>query len=356
MVRGVLEIIAHCLGLVGLIGASASTGMPTWKVTAFIGENIIVMETRWEGLWMNCYRQANIQMQCKVYDSLLYLPPELQAARGLMCSAVALAVVGLLVALAGMPWVSWIQDNKQAKSIILVIAGTMLCLSSLCVLIPVSWTGHNIIRDFYNPLLLNAQRRELGDALYIGWVTAGFLAASGLIFACRRVTENSDSYGPSYPRPHKLLRNDQHPHGPTFAGYQPISSRTNVPVERPLPPLPSMTHQPNPLNASFALQPSTPQAHSFTQDQSSRYNASQLGTQSSTYSTYRQPTLDVSSFQRSTVQHSTPVRVGYVGHLSVPYGPFFQPPAKNPIVVSYTSLVQPHYPVSSTASSAVEYI
>lgn len=78
MVQGVSEIAALCVGLVGLIGAAAVTGMPMWKVTAFIGENIIVMETRWEGLWMNCYRQANIRMQCKVYDSLLYLPADLQ--------------------------------------------------------------------------------------------------------------------------------------------------------------------------------------------------------------------------------------------------------------------------------------
>ncbi|XDV32797.1 hypothetical protein PO909_003520 [Leuciscus waleckii] len=63
-----------CVTLIGLIGAAASTGMPMWRVTAFIGENIIVMETRYEGLWMNCYRQANIRMQCKVYDSLLALP------------------------------------------------------------------------------------------------------------------------------------------------------------------------------------------------------------------------------------------------------------------------------------------
>lgn len=85
MVQGVTEIAALCVGLVGLIGAAATTGLPMWKVTAFIGENIIVMETRWEGLWMNCFRQANIRMQCKVYDSLLFLPPDLQAARGLMC-------------------------------------------------------------------------------------------------------------------------------------------------------------------------------------------------------------------------------------------------------------------------------
>ncbi|KAM8903352.1 claudin-8-like isoform 1-T2 [Spinachia spinachia] len=187
MVEGCLEIAAVCVGLIGLIGAAAATGMPMWKVTAFIGENIIVMETRWEGLWMNCYRQANIRMQCKIYDSLLFLPPDLQAARGLMCCSLALSGLGLLVALVGMRCTSCIQDNHRAKNIVLMVAGGMQFVACFCVFIPVSWTAHVIIADFYNPLLIDAQRRELGEALYIGWVTGAFLFASAMLFLCRRV-------------------------------------------------------------------------------------------------------------------------------------------------------------------------
>ncbi|KAL4647745.1 claudin-8-like [Arapaima gigas] len=184
MANAALEIAAMCLSLLGLIGTSASTGMPMWKVTAFIGANIIVMETRWEGLWMNCYRQANIQMQCKVYDSLLYLPPELQAARGLMCSAVALAGIGILVAIVGMQCTSCIRNGDRSKRAILIISGCMIIAACVCVLIPVSWTAHVIIQDFYNPLLINAQRRELGESLYIGWVSAALLFVGGCMFAC----------------------------------------------------------------------------------------------------------------------------------------------------------------------------
>lgn len=184
MAAQALELVALVLAVLGLIGAAASTGMPMWRVTAFIGENIIVMETRYEGLWMNCFRQANIRMQCKVYDSLLALTPDLQAARGLMCASVALAAIGLLVAIAGMRCTACIQGNDRSKRMVLVAAGSVIIMSSLCCLIPVSWTGHVIISDFYNPLLLDAQRRELGDALYIGWVSAALLLAGGAIFAC----------------------------------------------------------------------------------------------------------------------------------------------------------------------------
>ncbi|XP_061905323.1 claudin-4-like [Entelurus aequoreus] len=183
MANSALELLGFLVTLIGLIGVAASTGMPMWRVTAFIGENIIVFETRYEGLWMNCFKQADIRMQCKVYDSLLALPPDLQAARGLMCCALALGGLGVLVSLLGLQCTSCIQ-NDRAKRLVLIIAGAMVIMSCICVLIPVSWTGHVIIRDFYNPLLLDAQRRELGEALYIGWVAGAFLFVGGCLFTC----------------------------------------------------------------------------------------------------------------------------------------------------------------------------
>ncbi len=144
-----------CVSLIGFIGAAASTGMPMWRVSAFIGENIIVMEIRYEGLWMNCFQQANIRMQCKVYDSLLALSPDLQAARGLMCCSVALTGLGLLIAIAGMRCTACIQGNDRAKRMVLIIAGCMILAGCFCCIIPISWTGHAIIQDFYNPILID---------------------------------------------------------------------------------------------------------------------------------------------------------------------------------------------------------
>ncbi|CAK6968900.1 claudin-8-like [Scomber scombrus] len=194
MANSALEIVGLLLTVIGLIGAAASTGMPMWRVTAFIGENIIVFETRYEGLWMNCYRQADIRMQCKVYDSLLALSPDLQAARGLMCAAVALSGLGLLISLVGLQCTSCIDNsNDRSKRMVLIIAGSMILMSCICVLIPVSWTGHVIITDFYNPLLIDAQRRELGEALYIGWVAAAFLFAGGCMFTCCNIQSDDKS-------------------------------------------------------------------------------------------------------------------------------------------------------------------
>ncbi|XP_053312486.1 claudin-8-like [Spea bombifrons] len=184
MESGALQIAGLVLGGIGIIGTCAVTGMPQWRVTAFIESNIVVFETLWEGLWMNCFRQVNIRMQCKVYDSLLALTPDLQAGRALMCAAVVLSFIAFMIAVVGMKCTRCGGDNERTKGIILLVAGILFILSGVVVLIPVSWTANQIIRDFYNPLVNVAQKRELGEALYLGWVTALLLMAGGLILCC----------------------------------------------------------------------------------------------------------------------------------------------------------------------------
>uniref|UniRef100_A0A3B3VI62 Claudin 8.3 n=1 Tax=Poecilia latipinna TaxID=48699 RepID=A0A3B3VI62_9TELE len=200
------EIAAICTGLIGLIGASATTGLPMWKVTITRGENKTEMARRWEGLWMNCYNQANIRMQCKVYYSLLHLSPDLQAGRGLMCSSVTLSGLGLLFALAGMKCIPWFQDIKWVKTMILMVAGGIQFMACICIFIPVSWTGQVILRDLYDPPLTDTQKREMGGALYIGWVAGTFLFASALLFTCR-----------CFPTDNK----------PTMTSYHPVSTLNN---------------------------------------------------------------------------------------------------------------------------------
>ncbi|XP_061073317.1 claudin-8 [Conger conger] len=240
MSNSTLEIVAMCVSLLGLIGAAASTGMPMWRVTAFIGENIIVMESRLEGLWMNCYKQANIRMQCKVYDSLLALSPDLQAARGLMCCSLALGGLGVLIAIAGMRCTACIRGNDRAKRVVLLLSGSMILLACICVLVPVSWTGHVIIRDFYNPLLLDAQRRELGEALYIGWVAAALLFVGGCMFTCCNIPRDKGSDRSLYSRntqymayPPQMAYVPQGPYTPQVGPYTPQGSYTPQTVYTP---------------------------------------------------------------------------------------------------------------------------
>ncbi|KAM4742395.1 claudin-17-like [Anableps anableps] len=196
-----LEVVALILGFLGLFGTITITALPPWKVSAFIGANLIVMEELWEGLWMTCYRQIDIKMQCKVYDSLLILPAELQAARGLMCVSITLVVIALIVTAFGIQRSTCCGDNMKRKNIILAIGGCFYLLSFLTTLIPVSWVAHSIIKQFYNPTVVDAQKRELGKAIFIGWGTSGVLLATGIILLVRysqRRPKEEDHYNDAY--------------------------------------------------------------------------------------------------------------------------------------------------------------
>uniref|UniRef100_A0A3B3RF47 Uncharacterized protein n=1 Tax=Paramormyrops kingsleyae TaxID=1676925 RepID=A0A3B3RF47_9TELE len=170
-----LREVCLVAGILGLVGVIIVTALPNWKVTAYIGADIIVMETLWEGLWMNCQKQSIFRIQCKVYDSVLILPPDMQAARGLMCCSIILALFAVLMSGCGMQSSNCCQEDPRKKSHVVLVGGCIFLLSGLTTLIPICWTANTIIRDFYNPLLVDAQKRELGEALYTGWATAGLL-------------------------------------------------------------------------------------------------------------------------------------------------------------------------------------
>ncbi|XP_030633864.1 claudin-8-like [Chanos chanos] len=352
MVQAPSELLALVLGFIGLVGTAATTGLPMWKVTAFIGENIIVMETRWEGLWMNCFRQANIRMQCKVYDSLLFLPPELQAARGLMCSAVALSALGLIVSVAGLRSVSCMKEHVRIKSLILMVAGAMQILASVCVYIPVSWTGHAIIRDFYNPLLIDAQRRELGEALYIGWVTGAFLFASGLVFICCRMRSESGSFD--------VYQAGFGANKPTLTGFNPLSSTLSSMTQQPLLHRSSLSsHQRAPSVYSAApgstvLQPALYNGAAL-QSMPLVYNGNPMVQQPASPSPNMVGALSIPGDPIYHSQQSMPLS----SQLSAPYSLYsanssFHPVPQNPVFIGYNySRVAPH---SAHSSSPGMYI
>uniref|UniRef100_A0A8C7CSB0 Uncharacterized protein n=1 Tax=Oncorhynchus kisutch TaxID=8019 RepID=A0A8C7CSB0_ONCKI len=49
-----LEILGVILAVLGWILSIVSCAMPMWRVSAFIGVNIITAQTMWEGIWMTC--------------------------------------------------------------------------------------------------------------------------------------------------------------------------------------------------------------------------------------------------------------------------------------------------------------
>ncbi|XP_065143086.1 claudin-like protein ZF-A89 [Paramisgurnus dabryanus] len=196
-----LQVLATALAVIGWLGTIIICALPMWKVTAFIGNNIVTAQTFWEGLWMNCVQQSTGQMQCKVYDSMLALPQDLQAARALVVISIIVALLGMLLAVAGGKCTNCIED-RDAKAKVCIAAGVFFMVAGVLCLIPVCWCANAVIRDFYNPILSEAQKRELGASLFIGWGSSGLLLIGGALLCCQcPKNEGRGGYSVKYSAP-----------------------------------------------------------------------------------------------------------------------------------------------------------
>ncbi|XP_019941753.1 claudin-7-B isoform X1 [Paralichthys olivaceus] len=207
MANSGLQILGFVLSLLGVIGLIIGTILPQWKMSAYVGDNIITAVAMYEGLWMSCAFQSTGQIQCKVYDSILQLNSALQATRALMIVSIIVTLAGLGVACMGMKCTNCGGDDKTRKSriamtggIVILIGGKralneslfLFCpwickrfsinalhsLTALCSVIACSWYAHDIIQAFYNPFTPVNTKYEFGSAIFIAWAGA-FLAVVG---------------------------------------------------------------------------------------------------------------------------------------------------------------------------------
>lgn len=193
------QILGISLAMFGFLGTIVVCALPMWRMSAFIGANIVTAQIIWEGLWMNCVIQSTGQMQCKIYDSLLALPQDLQAARALVVISIIVCIFGLVLGIAGGKCTNFVE-KESTKAKVAIASGIIFIVAGVLVLVPVCWSANTIVRDFYNPLLTDAQRREIGASLYIGWGAAALLILGGGIL-CSSCPPKEENYGYKYSQP-----------------------------------------------------------------------------------------------------------------------------------------------------------
>ncbi|XP_016145497.1 claudin-4-like [Sinocyclocheilus grahami] len=140
MVSMCRQILGLSLAIIGFLGAILSCALPIWKMTAFIGANIVTAQIIWEGLWMNCVVQSTGQMQCKIYDSLLALPQDLQAARVLVIIAIIICLFALVLGIAGGKCTNFVK-REDSKAKVAIASGVIFIIAGVLVLVPVCWSA-----------------------------------------------------------------------------------------------------------------------------------------------------------------------------------------------------------------------
>ncbi|XP_077397435.1 claudin-9 [Festucalex cinctus] len=177
------ELLGLTLAAAGWLGAMAACGLPMWRVAAYVGQNVLMSQVIWEGLWMKCSVQSTGQMHCRVHDSMLGLPRDLQAARALVVLSLALGGVGVALAAAGARCTDCGRDGG-AKRRLAAAGGLALTLAGVLTLAAVSWTAHAVMSAFYDPLVEGTAKRDFGNALYFGWAASCLLILGGAMLWC----------------------------------------------------------------------------------------------------------------------------------------------------------------------------
>ncbi|KAJ0004600.1 hypothetical protein NQD34_010814 [Periophthalmus magnuspinnatus] len=198
MVSLALEIVGVTLSTLGWILSIVCCALPMWRVSAFIGANIVTAQVYWEGLWMSCVFQSTGQMQCKVYDSMLALPQDLQAARALTVVSIIIGILALLIATVGAKCTNCIPD-EGVKARVMASSGGAFITASLALLVPVSWSANTIVVEFYSPIIPSGQKMEIGVALYLGWAAAALLMIGGCILCCSCPPQEEKTFKYSIP-------------------------------------------------------------------------------------------------------------------------------------------------------------
>lgn len=211
------EVAGQVFSFVGLVLAAVTCGIPMWRVTSYIGANIVTGQIVWDGLWMNCVMQSTGQMQCKLNESVMRLTQDLQAARALVIICLVFGFIGFIISFIGAKCTGCLE-KESSKATVVILGGCLIILSAVLVLIPVCWSAAITISDFENPLTIETQRREIGASIYIGWASAAFLLIGGIT-----LTTSCPPQKPMYPG---------YPQGPAYP-YAPVNPAVYSPVYAP---------------------------------------------------------------------------------------------------------------------------
>ncbi|KAL0173364.1 hypothetical protein M9458_029332, partial [Cirrhinus mrigala] len=155
------EVSGQVLCFIGFVGICVCCGIPMWRVTSYIGANIVTGQVVWDGLWMNCVMQSTGQMQCKIQDSIMRLTQDMQAARALTVIAIVIGFVGMLLTFVGGRCSSCLK-NESSMAKVLICGGILCIIAGVICLIPVCWSSAYTISDFQSILTIETQKRELG--------------------------------------------------------------------------------------------------------------------------------------------------------------------------------------------------
>uniref|UniRef100_UPI0037E751FD putative claudin-24 n=1 Tax=Semicossyphus pulcher TaxID=241346 RepID=UPI0037E751FD len=174
-----LELVGVVLAGGAWLCSLACTLMTSWLT---LSTNLLPTESYQLGLWETCVVQDLGGLECRPYDGMLGLPPNIQLARIFMILTLAAGLLGLLLAIPGLQAVACCPeraDPRHCKRALKAVGGVLCLGAGVLGLIPVSYVAHLAVLRFFDETLPEmVPRWDFGDALFCGW-TGGVLHLLG---------------------------------------------------------------------------------------------------------------------------------------------------------------------------------
>ncbi|XP_036401505.1 claudin-14-like [Megalops cyprinoides] len=180
MAAMVVQLLGFFLGLLGLFGTVVATVMPHWRRTISVGSSALTDTAYMKGLWIECVWHSTGVYLCEIHRSLLDLPRDLQAARALMVLSCVSSTLAAALSSVGMKCTSCARSSPT-KTALAVSGGVCYMTAGLLCLITVSWTTNDVIRDYYSHLVPSGIRYEIGQAIYVGFISAALSITGGAV-------------------------------------------------------------------------------------------------------------------------------------------------------------------------------
>ncbi|XP_038664356.1 claudin-20 [Scyliorhinus canicula] len=176
-----LQIFALSLSLTAFLGAIATTMLPNWKVNTFAESNIISTTEYMQGLWMECTWFSTGLFSCKFNFSTLAQPVYIQASQGMMVLSCLTSMLGIGMSLPGMKCIKCGGD-RGTKRRAAIKGGVCFITAGLMCLVSISWFTIELVNHYFKPSVSEDNRYEIGEAIYLGCISAMFSFIAGAIF------------------------------------------------------------------------------------------------------------------------------------------------------------------------------
>ncbi|XP_026147451.1 claudin-4-like [Mastacembelus armatus] len=212
------EVAGQVISFIGLVGIAVSCGVPMWRVTFYIGANIVTAQIVWDGLWMKCVMQSTGQMQCDLINNVLGMSADLQSARALVIFSLIFGFIGFMITFIGAKCTSCLK-NEASNAKVVIIGGCLIIVSAILILIPACWSATVTISDYASLLVAETQKREIGASIYIAWGTAAVLLIGGIILttSCPPQKPVYGAYPPAAMYPYVGPVRNPATYGPVYA-------------------------------------------------------------------------------------------------------------------------------------------